>query len=117
MVRYILTAFPFSLCFFVPFKKDLEQGKDTEVQRLADVGRMRHESDKNNLSGICIGDDAQGNVTGMLVDQKDNWSIVVNFDAQLIIFWNKLHLQPIDERNFSYKRFLSTSHHEIMTVK
>jgi hypothetical protein len=88
--------------------EDLQPRKNTEIQGLTDVGRMRHESDKNDSLGTCIGDDAWSNVTGMPVEQKDNWSIVVSFDAQLIVFWNKLRLQPIDEQNFGYKRFLGT---------
>jgi hypothetical protein len=72
---------------------------------------MRHEFDKNDSSGTCIGDDARSNVIDMPVDQKDNWSILVSFDAQLIICWNELRLQPINEQNFGYKLFLSTSHH------
>jgi hypothetical protein len=77
---------------------------------------MRQESDQNDSLGTCVGGEARSNVTGMPVDQKDNWSSVVNFHAQLIVFWNKLRLQPIDERNFAYKRFLITSHHIIITV-
>jgi hypothetical protein len=47
---------------------------------------MRHEFDKNASLGTCIGYDAWSNVAGMPVNQKDNWSILVGFDAQLIVF-------------------------------
>jgi hypothetical protein len=45
-----------------------------------------------------------------MVHRSDLWCAIDRF-------WNKLCLQPIDEQNFGYKRFLSTSHHAIVTVK
>jgi hypothetical protein len=50
------------------FIEDIEQGKDTEIQRLADVEGMRHESDKNDSLKACIGEDAWNNVTSLPVD-------------------------------------------------
>jgi hypothetical protein len=45
-----LQSFSFQfVCFLFPFIKDLEQEKDTEIQGLADVGQIRHESDKNDF--------------------------------------------------------------------
>jgi hypothetical protein len=101
----------------VPFLKDIEQGKDTEIQGLTDLGRRRHDSDKNDSLGTCIGDSTRSNMTDTPVDQKDNWFIVASFDAQLIVLWNKMCLQPIGEQKFGHKWFLSTSHHVFMTVK
>jgi hypothetical protein len=77
-----LQRFPFQLVrlLFLVIK-DPEQGKGTEIQGLADVGRMRHESEQNDSLRTCIGDDARSKVTGMRVNQKDNWSIVVSFDG------------------------------------
>jgi hypothetical protein len=73
MVRDIFSISRFSFCVFM---EDLEQGKDTEVQGLANVGRMSHEFDKNDSLGTSIGDNARRNMSGMRVDQKDNRSIV-----------------------------------------
>jgi hypothetical protein len=118
MARYIFRVSPFLFMrFLFLFTKDLESGKDTEIQRLANVGRMSHKSEKNNSVESCRGYGARSNVTDIPVDQKDKWSIAVSFDAQLIVFWNKMPLQPIDEQNFGHKCFLSISHHVIMTAK
>jgi hypothetical protein len=58
-----------SVCAFLfLYIEDLEQGKDTEIQGLADVGQMHDEFDKNDSLGACRGYDAQSNMSGIPVD-------------------------------------------------
>jgi hypothetical protein len=70
---------------FCSFIEDLKHGKGIEIPGLVDAERMRHESDKNDSLGTCMSHGARSNVIGMPLDQNGNWSIVVSFDAQLIV--------------------------------
>jgi hypothetical protein len=60
-VAIYFRRFSFQFVWFLfPGIEDLEQAKDTEIQGLADVGRMRHESDKNDSLGTCSATTREG---------------------------------------------------------